>query len=184
MCIPLNKVIISIGYNGKEAQQHKYVIEKVIQYKSYVKEKIFILFPMTYGYNQEYTKIITSMLDEDGTIGYKVFNEYLNDKEVAKLRKATDIFVHAQTTDAFSSSIREYLYLNKICYNPSWIQYSELKDKDVFYYEYNSFEELAEMLETCISEENINNIKINNSNVLFDNYSWQAVTYKWRIIYV
>ena len=43
------------------------------------------------------------------------------------LRKGTDLFIHMQQTDAYSSSLHEYLYSKTKVINAEWLSYKELE---------------------------------------------------------
>jgi hypothetical protein len=40
---------------------------------------------------------------------YSIVSQFLSDEDIARLRIAKDIFIHAQKTDAFSETVQEYL---------------------------------------------------------------------------
>ena len=98
------------------------------------------------------------------------------------LRLATDIFVHAQESDAFSASIQECVYGGSILINPSWIMYKEFDNVGIDYLTYNSYEQIGEYINNIIDKK----VDINNSDkvhLLYDKYSWQAVKEDWLKLY-
>ena len=117
---------------------------------------------------------------------HKAIEEFLNDNNLGKLRESTDVFIHAQKTDASSASVQEYLYARKVVYNPVWIQYRDLKDNNVFYFEYNDYDELVKKLEsylhTGLSEQELENIS-KNSDIIWNLSSWDSVSKKWEELY-
>ena len=49
------------------------------------------------------------------------------------LRKGTDLFIHMQQTDAYSSSLHEYLYSKTKVITAAWLSYKELETWGVPY---------------------------------------------------
>ncbi|MFQ7156088.1 MAG: hypothetical protein ACLRQR_05030 [Merdimonas faecis] len=144
--IPHDKMILTIGYNGSERQNHSKVIDTITRLSSLAKTRLFLLFPMTYGATEQYLNKVNDLAEKTG-VEYKILTEYMNSDEIAELCYLTDVFIHAQETDAFSASVQEYLCAGKLLINPQWIIYDELRVNNVFYWEYQSFNELYEKIE-------------------------------------
>jgi len=145
------------------------------------KDVCFVL-PMTYGNIEDgYIDSIKVLLNKIGC-EYQLITNFLSDIDVAKLRLATDVFIHAQTTDAFSASVLEYLFAGAVVINPKWISYEELRDLGIEYIEYSNFDELPEIIEQLLdSEINVfesNRIKLESLS------SWASVKEKWLALYV
>jgi len=90
---------------------------------------------MTYGNNEHREKIkkYCQEILQKNNIRYVILQDYMNDQEVAILRKITDIMVNVQDTDAFSASMQESLYAGGIVINGSWLNYDELSKKGAYY---------------------------------------------------
>ena len=57
------------------------------------------------------------------------------------------MFVHVQTTDAFSGSFQEYILCNTKIVHGSWIKYEKLEDfKPLFYFPVDKLENLGERI--------------------------------------
>jgi len=175
------KTVVCVGYNAAEQQQHLKVIAQIPKLKKDILDRIVWVFPMTYGYSADETVIKVqeklSSMDTDSI----VIAEFMNDEEVAKLRIATDIFIHAQTTDAFSASIQESLYTGSIVVNPIWIQYSEIKKLGIKVLEYSEFDELPGILERLV-QNGISRFE-GNRKKLVSRTSWRAVKSDWLELY-
>ena len=140
--LPTEKKIIHIGYNGSTTQQHIKVIEQLSKLDLRYKKQIFIQLHVGYGLeNKKYLHAIKIALANSG-IEFKLLNIFFDKKETSLFRLSADIFIHAQITDAMSSSIREYLFSDVIVINPEWIKYHELRNLGVEYIEYSSFTDL------------------------------------------
>ena len=183
--IPTEKTVITIGYNGSLSQNHIEVIEALSSLSDEIKSTLYLQLPLSYGLKPEYKILIKKHLDSSGC-EYGLIEEFLNDNNLGKLRESTDVFIHAQKTDASSASVQEYLYARKVVYNPVWIQYRDLKDNNVFYFEYNDYDELVKKLEsylhTGLSEQELENIS-KNSDIIWNLSSWDSVSKKWEELY-
>jgi len=180
--IDSKKIVASVGYNAIKEQQHVEVIAQIAKIPKTVHDKIFWIFQMTYGSASE--KNISDVKEQLGQIegvNYVVLTEFMTDEEIAKLRVATDIFVHAQTTDAFSASVQEFLYAGTTVVNPVWIEYSQLKTLGIELIEYSNFNELPTLLERLVLNQGP---RVENNREKLDNISsWRAVKSDWRKLY-
>lgn len=183
--VPEGKTVITIGHGGKECHNHIKVINALSKLDRSYKDKLFIQLPVTYGLTPEYRQKLIESLQALGC-EYSLIETFLDDKRLGTLRESADVFIHAQPTDAFSASVQEYLYAQKLVFNPVWIPYQELKDKGVFYREYKDFEQLRQMLfdylANGLSDEVKQRISM-NSKIIGDNYSWEAVSDNWHSLY-
>lgn len=176
--IDANKLTIAVGYNGKAAQQHIKVLEQLEQLKVREKSKIFLIIHTYFGEDStEYTDLLKRKLETVG-IEYSIIERKLNFSEISVLRGATDILIHAQTSDALSGSIRESLLAEAILINPSWIHYYEYKELGVEYIEYDEFNELNDIVRKILDKEiSINTVK--NKNIIYKEYSWDKTRKDW-----
>ena len=82
--------------------------------------------------------------------------EFLTAEDLYKLRKATDMFVHVQTTDAFSGSVQEYILCNKKIVHGSWIKYETLESfSPLFYFPVDNLENLGKVIVKAYYSDNI-----------------------------
>ena len=182
-----NAQTITIGYNGSRAQQHIKALEAVGRLGADLQSNIFVIVPMTYGVSElSYIDEIKEYLNSMKIMGYKILIDYMNDYESAILKCVTDIFIHAQLSDALSASIQEFLYAEKIVLNPKWIKYKELEDNGIYFMKYESFE----TLDSCICESikylfngELKGKLQKNREILNMSTSWEAVAPGWRKLY-
>jgi len=184
--IPSDRICVTIGYNGSIQQQHIDVIRTLAGIEEPVRSRLFLVLPATYGLEEGYRQRLVEELEKAG-FKYLLVERNLKDDEIGKLRMAADIFIHAQTTDAFSASVQEYLYAGKVIFNPAWIRYRELEKKDVFFYEYSDFPELKEKLLQYLNGTgdltDLADRLAGNREKIRQLSSWDCVAQSWRAIY-
>lgn len=143
------KYVITCGYNRQEAQQHKAIIEAIDKKRKQLPGNLILLFPMTYGNMTYQGKYVEEVKDEckKRNLQAVFVTEFLSLEDLYKLRKATDMFIHVQTTDAFSGSVQEYILCNKKIVHGSWNKYEQLEDfKPLFYFPVDKLEDLGEVI--------------------------------------
>lgn len=153
-----DRYVITCGYNRRERQRHKSIIAAIDCVRDQLPKNITLLFPMTYGIHtkNEYIEECKKECDKRGLSSVFV-TDFLSVKDIYMLRKATDIFVHVQTTDASSSSLQEYIICNKKIVHGSWISYEELESfKPLFYFPVERLENLGEDIVNAYHSDNIN----------------------------
>ena len=183
--IPKEKIVVAVGYNGFQAQQHLLVINELKKLSKEALDRIHLVFRMTYGGNSEYIATIKNEAKQLGCT-YTVYSEYLSDEASAALTCVTDVFIHAQKTDALSASMLEHLYAGALVFNPVWIPYQELQNQDVFYFKYRSFEELGQLLEkNLMKKEQLQSpVEPEKMRSYIEKLaSWECLKEDWKKIY-
>jgi len=132
--VPEDDIVLTLGYSSDPNKNHEYMINEIMILNKN-KKNLFIFIPMTYGNNEHREKIkkYCQEILQKNNIRYVILQDYMNDQEVAILRKITDIMVNVQDTDAFSASMQESLYAGGIVINGSWLNYDELSKKGAYY---------------------------------------------------
>ena len=144
-----DKFVVGCGYNGSEAQQHIKIIKALDNMDKKYKKKIFIHVPAGYGLSREYKTKLESLLKRTD-FEYKIDEMFYEPSAMAKVRMATDIFIHGQITDASSSSVFEYVYADTVLVNGKWLHYSEIDKYKLAIIEYDSFDELPLIVSNII----------------------------------
>lgn len=168
------KYVIMCGYNASAGQNHKEIIRLI---PSFGKDILWI-FPMTYNGNRDYIREIENLLRET-QCNYRILTDFIPDSDWTDLITATDIFIHIQISDAFSSSLAEHLLAGNVVINGEWLKYDELEEENIFYLptsleklEFNihySIENYASLHALCSSnKEKIRQLK-----------SWKVNIAKW-----
>ncbi|MDD7511352.1 MAG: hypothetical protein PUK21_03085 [Peptostreptococcaceae bacterium] len=172
-----NKVAIAVGYNGRKEQQHIKVLEQLSKLEDNQKDKIELIIHIGYSISTEYRQELVEALKISG-IEHIIIDEMLNLESIAQLRISTDVFIHAQVSDALSGSIRESIYSGAILINPNWLKYDKFDDDRVDYIKYSEFSEIPTIIENVLNGKVIVD-KERNKEILYKEYSWDAVRAKW-----
>lgn len=173
-----NQMTITVGYNASAKQQHLNIIEAINNVETLEKDKIHLILPMTYNGTQGYIESVKNSLEKNN-FEYTIITEYMNSTQMGNLWVATDVFIHAQTTDAFSSSLMESLYAGCNVFNGAWNEYPELKEWKIEYSEFTDFEQLTEQLQNYMYD---CKKKRNNVSKIKEYFSWEICCEKWEKI--
>ena len=175
-----SKKSIAIGYNGRTRQQHLQALKAISELNKSEKKAIQLVYHLVGG-TEEYKRKIALESQKSG-FDYIIIDKMLDFEEIAILRAATDLFLHAQTTDGLSGTIRECLYAGVTVVNPKWISYKELKKIGIDYIEYNSFDELKDLVSHYINGDiSINTSK--NKELIHKYYSWESLSKEWLEVF-
>lgn len=143
------RYVITCGYNRKVPQRHKEIITAIDNVRNKLPKNLTLLFPMTYANprtDYDYVEEIKQICFNKKLPAVFV-TDFLSIDDVYKLRKATDIFVHVQTTDSASRSVQEYILCDKKIVHGSWMKYEMLEAFDpLFYFPVNKMEELGDTI--------------------------------------
>ncbi len=173
------KTSICIGYNANPAQQHLKVLNAINRMPQEIKNRLCLILPMTYGGSEKYISNIKLELEKNRLAGV-VLTDYMDKQEMAELWVASDIFIHAQTTDALSASLLESLYAGSIVLNAKWLHYPELDDWGIETINFESFQDLENKL-NLILQDTIDR-KRKNQKVLSEYASWDTCREKWKVL--
>lgn len=177
--VPLDVKVVAVGYSNIPEQQHLQVLSQIARLDDVIKKDMFLLLQMTYGGTAAYRDSVKLRLEQIG-IPYLILEEFLTDTEVAELRVITDIYINAQTTDAFSGSVCENLYSGSELINAKWLRYQEFDQYDFSFYEFDSFEQINECL---IKAMNTSRDLSNNKQLISKLRSWDALFARWKEAY-
>lgn len=139
-----SKIVVTIGYSSKKEQQHLIFLKVLKSIEPTLKDKLFLIFPLTYGVKKEsqyYVKLKKEIKKLE--IDYVCFESRLSDEELIDTRLISDITVNLQTTDALSSSIKEAIAAENILLVGKWLPYQIYEELGIYIIrsEINNFEE-------------------------------------------
>lgn len=176
------KIVCSIGYDGRPQMQHLKVIKAIENVIKDRKNELQIVIP-AWGIDKSLRQELKNELEEKG-IDYKFFDSFMDIEEIARFRLICDIFIHAQTTDALSCSMLEHLYAGSIVINASWLNYSSLNKEQVYYFSFDSFENLGEILNRVLDDivQEKNNCCLNKEKIARIS-SWEYLRDEWKNLY-
>lgn len=175
--VPNGKITVAIGYNGKRRQQHIEVLNELSKLEDKIKNKVYLILHLVGIDDEGYREEIVEKLQFTG-IEYIIIDEMLEFEEMSLMRSATDVFIHAQTTDGLSGSIRECFCSETIVLNPTWIQYDEFEKIGFEYIHYDNFGELSHIVEKIVKNE-IEIDVMKNKELVNNAYSWDSVYDNW-----
>lgn len=180
---PPEKVIIVAGHNGRREQQHMMMLDAISGLEPHLRERLHLVLPMTYGRNdQEYIEEVRLALGRTGCT-WNVLTEFLPEEGQACLAVATDIFIHAQTTDAISATLQEFLYAGATVLNGSWLEYPELTDAGAVLHGFGNQSELVEQLGSLIPGHPKSAGSGRQNHEAMKSRSWEAVAGQWEAVY-
>lgn len=142
------RYVITCGYNPQKQQRHEAIIDAINSVRDQLPENLTLLFPFTYG-SAGLKCYCDSIKNKAEGLGFDVVavKERLGMSDLLKLRMATDIFVHVQTTDAGARSVMEYVACNKKVVHGSWIKYAYLDDfRPSCYFPVDRLEDLGDCI--------------------------------------
>lgn len=177
--MPSEKIIITVSYCGKPVANQVPILKSINQLSSILKERIHLVIPLSYGSTLEYKNQIESCINKQ-EYTYTFIESYLEFDELILYKYASDIYVHANATDAFSRSMLENIYTENICLIGDWLPYSLLKKSGVNVVWFNNFESLTLKLDYVIK--NIGQIRTeinNNPQIIEGAFSERATVKKW-----
>lgn len=147
--ISTDKILVTCGYCASQAHDHKGIIKAMESLPDENRNKLYLIIPMTYGKHPQYMKEVRQSLKQAAVDGI-IIEDYMDFNEVALLRLVTDIFINIEPTDAYSSTMLEYAYCNKITIIGSWLDYSELEKKGAYFEKVDSADELTAVLKKIL----------------------------------
>jgi hemoglobin-like flavoprotein len=172
--------IITCGYNGHSHQQHLSIIKSLLNTASWVPDNHLLIFPMTYGATSGYKAQIEQELSKSG-FKYKILQNFLSDTEVVYLRKASDLFIQVQKTDAFSGSMQEHLFCKNVVVTGGWLPYAALKEKGILFETIDDIDLLGDKLEYVFNHwgEISSQVEQANNPEKFKDSLWSVCIHNW-----
>ena len=153
----VGRYVITCGYNQRRQQRHKEIIVAISKVKNQLPQNLTLLFPMSYGKTQNETDLDEcKILCREYGLDALFITDFLKVNDLYMLRKATDMFVHVQTTDASSASVWEYILCDKKIVHGSWVKYEALEAfKPLFYFPVDRMEDLGEVIVNAYNSDKI-----------------------------
>jgi hypothetical protein len=179
-----NKFAIVIGYNMAPAQQHLEILkqfqsEQLLNYS----DKVQLILPITYVGTEKYKKQILDKLESLPFESF-VYDQFLDDSEVANIRQGSDIMLQLQLTDQFSGSMQEHLFARNVVVTGSWLPYDVFKDSGVWFLIIDHISDLITVLPSVFDDYGSHWDKtIGNAEIISTFLSWESNIPNWISIY-
>lgn len=189
-----DKVIIHVGYNKDAEQQHMQILEQICALPKGIVDKIQLVFPWAYGggfsdadEEKEYVANMEKLLASSG-VSYVFVTDFLQNERLAKFRMTCDILAYAQTTDAMSDSVTEYVYSGAFFLCPDWLwdNYSLINGYADRCIRYEHFGDLRDILSRVIGNWDKSYSKCESNEIrqtIYENKSWNKLIDRWRECY-
>ena len=172
------KITLCIGYNASKGQQHCKIFTELNDLKNEEKSMLELVVPLTYGSDINAKKEIIDQAKKTG-IEVMFFEKQMNFEEIVYLRKASDIHLNMQVSDAFSASIQEHFSAGSIMVLGNWLPYEWLREKGMYFHSVDFFE-IKEKISQIIQEIHSEKEKfLKNNDILFSISSWNSVVHSW-----
>ncbi len=187
--MPVDKIIVHVGYNAFRAQQHLEMMERLKELPEEILIKTEFVFSVAYRQDSDFERYKSQLIDimDRKKVNYRFCCDYLQDEKLAMFRRTCDIFVYGQKTDARSESPLEYVYAGAEFICPRWLSgnYEILDRAETKYYIYENFEELCRVFESCLQSMDVSCDRINNfgRQKIREEISWDSVEEKWGALY-
>ncbi|MDY0315505.1 MAG: hypothetical protein RBR32_10575, partial [Bacteroidales bacterium] len=179
--IAKDKIVITVGYSANPLQQHFMFLDILENLSDEVKQKLFILLPMTYGNKQDYSAELIEKM-KNLKIDYLAFQNpsnskkhWLTDEEIAEIRIVSDITVNTQTTDALSSSIKEAFATGNILLLGDWLPYDIYEDMGLFLIRSSENKLYENFIEILSNYKDYKQKCVGNIAPILNFASWEAV---------
>lgn len=175
--IPLDRKIIVFGHNASTHNNHLDFIKNVSLISKQALEKIHFVFPLSYGESE--AGYIAEIKNKTKHLSCTYLEEFLEVNTLVQLKKLTNMYVHAPTTDGLSSYLTEYFYENVSCLVGSWLPYKTFKELGIGYNEFSDFDSITTMLPQLL----LNNTVFNNRDIVQNNFRASALKEDWKFFY-
>lgn len=179
-----NKIVVTVGYIGRREMQQYETIQSILNIDNVTLNEIQLAIPAYRISDSDYNRI--KLLLDNSTLknDYKIFTHFMGETEVSSFRVLTDIFIHAQTSDALSNAMMEHLYAGSVVINGKWLNYSSLDDNGIVYTKFDSFESLAGVLSVVVKDYQTHSLdSAKNHDIVYSISSWDSLRSRWMSNY-
>ena len=175
------KTVVLCGYNAAQAQRHFEILDSLSALEAENKNKLLLMFHCSYGGNPAYIKRLKERLAEYDVESY-VETRFLQGEELARFRKAADVFINVQPTDVLSASMIEEMEAGAICVKGEWLKYPDLDARGCFFLDVESTQSVASRMTDILERrEYYQSLSEKNAGV-WKLLSWDDQFEKWRSV--
>jgi glycosyltransferase involved in cell wall biosynthesis len=183
LAINPDTITVMCGYQGNPNNQHFAILSALERVSRELPDNLMLLLPMTYGGTPEYMRQVKQRLIETG-LPFKLFEEFVPDREVAYLRKATDIMINLPASDQFSGSMQEHMYAGSVVITGNWLPYSSFDALDILTVKVPTVDEVgAQLLQVIVDLDNYRQKAGRNREAIWQLSSWDESIARWLTVY-
>lgn len=143
--IPLSDYNIVCAYNGYPTHRHELIVDNIISNKEVLPNNYQLIFPMTYGANDDYIKKLKQLCDDNG-LRYCFITEFMTNEQMAYLHLLTDLLINIQDSDCGNAFMIEALFAQNQIVTGRWLGYKQFEQFGVPYHLIDTPEELKNKL--------------------------------------
>ncbi len=147
------RLTVAIGSSASRAQQQLEALRALSKLEPAFLQRITFILQHTYAHDDPVAEAEVRALGASMPGQCVVLTDFLNDEESAYLRCAVDVYLHTIRTDAFSSSMKEYLYAGARVAYGCWLNYPTLQELSLPVKQFDSFDDLPALLKEAFCEE-------------------------------
>lgn len=177
-----DKLVVTCGYNGREMQQHRLLLESVRALPAAVREKAQLLIPFAYGPLEAYRACVEQWAVATG-MRYRIIDRHLEAEEVARLRLVSDLTLTAQLSDGLSHSVQEHLFAGNVVIAGDWLPYSYLVERGCFLLTAGPGDFARAVDDGIANFDEYRSRAAANAEVIASISSWDAQFENWKRLY-
>lgn len=145
-----NQLVVCVGSSASKAQQQLPALEAIAQLDEATLSRITLILQHTYAHDDIGNERKVQTFAKSLPCETLILTDFLNDMESAYLRCAADVYLHPITTDAFSTSMKEYLYAGARVAYGGWLTYPALSELDLPVRQFADFDALPSLLQDAL----------------------------------
>ncbi len=180
--MPPQQPLICLGYNASAPHRHLDMLKALQSLPDGLLGQWSVVLQMTYGNTD--ARYFAAVREAAAQLPCRtlILTEFMNGTESAYLRLAADAFVLAMPTDAFSSSLVEYLYAGAHVLCGEWLAYPQLDAWEIPLIRFPSISAFPPLLAEALRQP-LSPADAAKRQALKDKCSWNALLACWKSLY-
>ena len=181
--IPADRLVLTCGTNRSKGHRHLLMLESIERLAPALREKLYLIIPMTYGGDRSYIPEVRQKAEALG-IPFRILSSFLSLEDLCRYRIVSDLTLTIQVSDALASAIQEHIYTGEILIAGDWLPYQVLKDQQVYFVS-TALEALDEVLTEVLANYDSHAEKCLGNRERISAFSaWDHVIEDWLKIYM
>ena len=148
--IEADQLTVCVGSSASVAQQQLPALKAMAALNEDALRRITVILQHTYHHDDPDNEQAVQAFAKAMPCKTLVLTDFLNDEESAYLRCAADVYLHPIRTDAFSTSMKEYLYAGARVAYGGWLVYPTLRELSLPVRSFDRFEELPALMKDAL----------------------------------
>lgn len=174
--------VLCIGSSASAAQQQLKTLEAMKNMPEALLRKITVVLQQTYCVDDPAYLQKTHEAAHALPCKTVIMTEFMNDEQCARLRLASDAYIHGIKTDALSSTMLDYLYAGTCVIAGSWLDYPPLDAWGIKLHRFDTFDEVPALIEKAVNGQ-ISGLTKEQRAVFAAEGSWESLLPKWLDMY-